>query len=167
MSPLVAGVRRNAGDLLNSGAAFRSMIHCDTKLEVPSKKAGTDGDPANPDAGLELLWIMAISISAVLSFGDDSSPTDLSFALTHRCCSSCEAAARSWAWLMVAGNERSSASRFIAFLFGADDASGLRPLGFERPRDLGGMVAEGEEVTAAARGFGKWREDCKFWRRRR
>ena len=82
---------------------------------------------------------MAINISAALSFGDDRSAV-LSFALTHRCCRSREAAARSWAWLSVglaAGNESSCGSRFIGFFFGCDDAGGLRPLGFERQTTTG------------------------------
>ena len=61
---------------------------------------------------------------------------------------------------MTTGTESSCGSRFIAFFFGCDDADGLRtPLGFERPTGFGGMVAEGEEVAAAAQGFWKWRED--------
>ena len=59
------------------------------------------------------------------------------------------------------GNESSCGSLFIGFFFGNDAGGALRPLGFERPAPLGGMVAEGEEVAAAwaRRGFGKWRED--------
>ena len=102
---------------------------------------------------------MAINISAVSAV--------LSFDFSRLTYRRWEAALRSSAWLsgaLATGTESSSGSRFIAFFFGCDDAGGLRPpLSFERPTAFGGgMVTEGEEIAAAAQGFGKWREDWGF-----
>ena len=108
---------------------------------------------------------MAINISAV-------SPAALSFALSRLICRRWQAAERRSPWVsgtFFSGTENSCGSRFIGFFFGCDDAGGLRPpLGFVRPTGFGGMVAEGEELAAAAtQGFWKWREDWEFWRRGR